>query len=910
MNIVTTSPLLTRLRRTLTCVAATGAVLALAGCSLANTAPVTDPFSSTGTLSGVVHGGQQPIYNATVSLYAAGTSGYGSASTLLATTKTSTTGGFQFTKLANGSSNSGSSWSCPASDPNPDPQIYLVASGGNTQGTGVTTTNNAAAVMMAAIGPCSGVTTSTQVQINEITSVATIFALSQYINPGTTPGTESVGTNGANTTSSTPQGAVGLNNAVSTIQNLANISTGQSVTSQTYTGTNASVTGVTVTATPEAAKIITIANIIAACINSTSSSSSSCSQLFAAATPPPSASVTSQPGTTFGTAQDTLQAAYYMAVNPINAGTQVTSTSCPNASSNMNCLFNLASTIPPFVGGLATQPTDWTIGITFTAAGACTHDSPDWIFFDGPAKVAVDATGNLWFVNGNTGAAPSTSAPFGGISPLGKPLACEGYSSGAGQYGAGIAVDPSGNIWASYYGSSSTNPDEIQELPASLIATATEATLWQPPFSSYALTVDGGGNVFFSSGFHTHPGLGGQLYELPDPGATSYTPTAGGVYSTGTAYSTASIFPSTLVGTGYVASTAATTPAYIAADHSGDIWVVNIDPNDQNIYVSTPTSLTVSGYSVASGNAVTFYTTTAPPASIVTGQNIVVTGLSSTEGLMIDHQGYTVTSIHTGTPYSITATLIASPSTMSNASTASPTSPTLGTTTSEVTDSGTLTGYTDGVFVQPSSNAVYGLAVDSNGYLYTGGTCCEATDDSTLIKITPNATVANSTYTVSAQYIGGLNGVRALALDGADNIWFSSVFPSTGTTANTGSYMIGEVSSTGSGSSATFNALSPAGTAPSGGTTCFTTPTSTAAPQCATGGGFVKSNFLVATDLGIDPSGNVWVPATGYYVYSASAATSVFTYNGTSITEVVGAAVPVVTPLSVAAGNGTLATKP
>jgi hypothetical protein len=72
----------------------------------------------------------------------------------------------------------------------------------------------------------------------------------------------------------------------------------------------------------------------------------------------------------------------------------------------------------------------------------------------------------------------------------------------------------------------------------------------------------------------------------------------------------------------------------------------------------------------------------------------------------------------------------------------------------------------------------------------------------------------------------------------------------------------------------------------------------------------VKSSFLSATDMAVDPSGNVWVPNTGYIVYNPTGDTATYTYNGTSITEIVGAAVPVVTPISVAAANGTQATKP
>jgi len=73
---------------------------------------------------------------------------------------------------------------------------------------------------------------------------------------------------------------------------------------------------------------------------------------------------------------------------------------------------------------------------------------------------------------------------------------------------------------------------------------------------------------------------------------------------------------------------------------------------------------------------------------------------------------------------------------------------------------------------------------------------------------------------------------------------------------------------------------------------------------CPVNGGFQKADFTAAADLAIDPSGNVWVLNTG------TNTADVIGTNGTSITEVVGAATPVATPLSVAAKNGTLGAKP
>jgi hypothetical protein len=78
--------------------------LSLSGCGAGTQVPtVTEEMLPVG---GSVHGGQQPVVGATVTLVAAGTTGYGSTPTVLATT-TSVAGG-QYTLPAHGA--------CPTPD--------------------------------------------------------------------------------------------------------------------------------------------------------------------------------------------------------------------------------------------------------------------------------------------------------------------------------------------------------------------------------------------------------------------------------------------------------------------------------------------------------------------------------------------------------------------------------------------------------------------------------------------------------------------------------------------------------------------------------------------------------------------------------------------------------------------------
>src|ERR1700722_18723309 len=123
---------LSRRIRPVAVVVATACSVWLSGCTSKRPATTSDPapLGNSATITGNVHGGQQPIYNAVVRLYASGTSGYGSGSTLLATSvNTNTSGVFSFTKLGTtgGVINSAlPTWQCPASG---NPQIYITAIG-------------------------------------------------------------------------------------------------------------------------------------------------------------------------------------------------------------------------------------------------------------------------------------------------------------------------------------------------------------------------------------------------------------------------------------------------------------------------------------------------------------------------------------------------------------------------------------------------------------------------------------------------------------------------------------------------------------------------------------------------------------------------------------------------------------
>src|SRR5271170_7987681 len=344
-------------------VAVASAVVFTSGCSMTNLTSVDHSPLTGAAIQGKVHGGQFPISGSTIGLYVAGSTGYGSSggNSLLTTTVMSG---------ADGSFSITGDYTCPANS-----LVYITASGGNP-GLG---SNNSAIMLAAPLGACSSLTSSTLININEVTTAAMAVSLGQFFT--TTFGSTSTDSFGSSSTNS-----VGLANAFATANNLVNVSTGAAVTSATLTNN-----GFTITTAPESAKLNTIANIIAACVNSDGSGTSPCqTTLFPDVTPAGGTAPT-----------DTLQAAVDMSLNP-------TSNNAATSATNMAALYGLQTGTPPFAG-VATQPTDWTVGIQYTAASTLLPQQQN---------IAADASGNIWIVTDGS----SVNGSLVELSPTGTPM--------------------------------------------------------------------------------------------------------------------------------------------------------------------------------------------------------------------------------------------------------------------------------------------------------------------------------------------------------------------------------------------------------------------------------------------------------------------------------------------------------
>jgi hypothetical protein len=570
---------LTGSKRNLLALLASSAVFTAGCANMATTATSSNPLNPAVTIGGRVHGGNQPVGGAAVSLYYAGQNGMGSGdpsagvglgAPILAATTTSAndgTGSFSFIQNPlNGQAPTGNTFSCPTNNP----LVYVVARGGNTLNTQDSSINNAASSFIGVYGLCNDLSSSGFVDLSEVTTVATMAALQQYFNPVT----ESIGADGI---AASKQGLV---NSAATISNMVNLANGTALSSSQISSASAilgnGASAVSVTATPDTAKINQLANIISTCINNASASASACTTLFTNAVPPNTAT-TSRPYHTpaFPTATDVLQATYYMLANPTNG-----------SSANLQNLFNLAPAIgAPFQPTLSTAPTDWTISITYSSNSTCGTNGGNFIYK--PQALSVDINGNLWISNGQTGTGNLTE-----ISANGIPTTCLGLGASRG-----AAIDTQGNVW---YASTDSNniyrysPGTTVGVPQALLAFPTTQT-------PLAVAADGSGNVYFSTIADT------SLYEIP-----------------GAATAPAAVAPI------QVSSVLGSLPISLMADKTGSVWA-----SSGSTFVSRVTTGSAGDPNYLNGFSTTAFTTPDDTygLSVTSGNNVLVSSAGTTSTL-------------------------------------------------------------------------------------------------------------------------------------------------------------------------------------------------------------------------------------------------------------------------------------
>lgn len=411
----------------------------LTGCGTGTTADTTPPTTTPPTttpptttppatpsllVSGKVLAGAQPISGASVQVYAAGSGGNGSAATALLSSPVTTdaSGAFAISSGLNCSSSSS--------------MLYLVARGGQIGSASA----NSAIALATAVGMCGQLSTDTAAQftINEVTTVATVWALSQFMAPGGVIGASATNTKG-------------FANAFATAANLADPVAGKSPG-----------TGFPSNGKSPAAKINGLANLLNSCVAyiGASGSSSPCDRLFSLAVPSGSSAPT-----------NTLDAAFDLARNP---------------GINVSALYTQSLSSSAFKPSLATPPADWTVWISFSGGGMST---PAGLGIDGQGNVwvasnagvasqftptgspvfasgitgsglrssyglAIDGQNNVWITNADSPS--SVNKGFGTVTVLnssGQPISgATGFSAGGLNAPIAIAIDTNNTAWVVDYG--------------------------------------------------------------------------------------------------------------------------------------------------------------------------------------------------------------------------------------------------------------------------------------------------------------------------------------------------------------------------------------------------------------------------------------------------------------------------
>ena len=308
---------------------------------------------------------------------------------------------------------------------------------------------NPAIVNLAMLGVCpswgnfsTGSTALQWVYMNEVSTTAMAYAMAGFASDSL-----HIGSSAAN--------ATGLQNAAINAANLYNIQgvpLGTTSAGEGHIANQATVAG---NGTVPQEELDTVADILAACVdsaNTATAASAACHELFTDAT---------STGTSSGTQHiDTATAAINMAHNP--------------GTANVLALWNLSSSGGvPFAPELTAQPKDFTVAITYNNITA-------------PGSIAIDSGGNAYVPTN------STSGYVTKLSPAGAVL--DTSATGGSGFNS-VAIDPSGNVFVTA-GSS----NDLYEYTGSLGAVTGSpwgSTNLNAPTS---VAIDSGGSVYVTDG--------------------------------------------------------------------------------------------------------------------------------------------------------------------------------------------------------------------------------------------------------------------------------------------------------------------------------------------------------------------------------------------------------------------------
>jgi len=564
-------------RQTLLALPLVGLLAGIAGCGSGPLA--APPATEIGAMAGVVHGGQSPIQGATVHLYHTDPTStvYGGPAILIGSGTTDVNGNFTIGASATSSN-------CPAGT-----QAYITAAGGYQSGQSTLTNNEM--LMMAALGDCATISSSTLVILDEVTTVAAAYALSSFI---TTPldgsntfYTANVSAPVANSTFAgaiTATAPAGLVHAFQNAARLASYTTGYpnaasvvNLSSSTTAGTTTTTSGIV-----PYNEILTLADIMQTCVNSASGSNGAVASIpvsnggsgygatvtisggsgtgaTAKAIVSPSGAVTGlpiasggsgySPAITFSSTPGTTASVLPMLVNgAITAVTLV----------NEGTLYGPVVTITPgYAPGTGASIAATTSALGTTTSYVVLNGGSGYgplVTFSAPTYGGTTSATATATLSGSAGAVTALTLVSGGAG-YGPSVTITNPTSGSGATATSVLYSGSPGVvyslvmgaGGSGYPPSSTFPITIQAPPAGTTATATATTNASGVVTGVSLTALGSG------------------YNVPT--VTIGSPTSGTTATdtvnmvVGGAIASAAPFVTLAGGTGYTLPTAAATGA-------------------------------------------------------------------------------------------------------------------------------------------------------------------------------------------------------------------------------------------------------------------------------------------------------------------------------------------------------------
>lgn len=415
-------------------------------------------------------------------------------------------------------------------------------------------TQNTSIVQLATLGNCptSGNFSTTGngalsfVYMNEVSTVAAAYTFQPFTLAANNDAWD-IGTRG------TTQSLLGIANAANTAAQLYDIQgNGQTSTSNDGEGHLANATTPVGNGTVPQATIDTLANIVAACVDSTpptgGGASAACTTLFNIAT---------DNGNTIAAGDippvDTATAAINIARYP--AGNHSDGTGGVDATYARD-LFAIPGTIVPYVPDLAAAPNDFTISISYTGGGIGHTGGQS------PHAVAVDGSGNIYTLN-------YTLSQLSIFSPLGVPLSATGFTGNGLNGPASVAIDStSANVWVPDYSTG--------YLSRFTTAGAAAGTFSVGETKLQDAEIDGSGNIWVTAN------TANALVKLNNSGTVLTTITTGLIY------------PFSLV---------------IEAGPAGNVWVADETQADASAYTNAglvygSSPFTAGGIDDPTGNAV------------------------------------------------------------------------------------------------------------------------------------------------------------------------------------------------------------------------------------------------------------------------------------------------------------------